>query len=101
MKKILFWPYQLYVWLIFVPVAAVITLVCGFLTALFAPLVNPEFATYARAFGAYGEKVERTEDFAAAFERAVVSGKPAVLELAIDPECICINMPKLSQLDKG
>jgi 1-acyl-sn-glycerol-3-phosphate acyltransferase len=45
MKKILFWPYQLYVWLIFVPVAAVITLVCGFLTAIFAPLVNPEFAS--------------------------------------------------------
>ncbi len=64
-------------------------------------LVNPNFATYARAFGAYGEKVEQTEDFAAAFERAVSSGKPAVLELVIDPECICINMPKLSQLDKG
>ncbi len=65
------------------------------------PLVNPDFATFARAFGAYGEKVEQTEDFEAAFERAVASGKPAVLELVIDPECICINMPKLSQLDKG
>ncbi len=65
------------------------------------PLVNPEFATYARAFGAYGEKVERTEDFSAAFERAVASKKPAVLELVIDPECICINMPKLSELDKS
>jgi len=64
-------------------------------------LINPDFATYAKAFGGYGEKVERTEDFEAAFERAVASGKPAILELVIDPECICINMPKLSDLGRG
>ena len=34
-------------------------------------LVNPDFAAYARAFGAHGEVVERTEDFADAFERAL------------------------------
>ena len=39
-------------------------------------LRNPDFADYARAFGGHGERVERTEDFAAAFERAVASGKP-------------------------
>ena len=33
-------------------------------------LVNPDFAAYARAFGGHGETVERTEDYAAAFERA-------------------------------
>jgi acetolactate synthase-1/2/3 large subunit len=33
-------------------------------------LVNPDFAAYAKAFGAYGEAVEKTGEFAAAFERA-------------------------------
>ncbi|HKQ28853.1 MAG TPA: thiamine pyrophosphate-dependent enzyme, partial [Burkholderiales bacterium] len=51
-------------------------------------LKNPDFAAYARAFGAHGETVERTEDFAPAFERAAASGKPALIELRIDPEAI-------------
>src|SRR5258708_10849116 len=51
-------------------------------------LSNPDFAAYARAFGGHGETVERTADFAPAFERAVASGKPAILELRIDPEAI-------------
>jgi len=49
-------------------------------------LTNPDFAALARAYGAYGELVERTEDFPAAFERARASGTPALLELRIDPE---------------
>jgi acetolactate synthase-1/2/3 large subunit len=51
-------------------------------------LKNPDFAAYARAFGAHGETVERTEDFAAAYQRAAGSGKPALIELRIDPEAI-------------
>jgi acetolactate synthase I/II/III large subunit len=51
-------------------------------------LRNPDFAAYARAFGGHGETVERTADFAAAFERAVVSGRPALIELKIDPDAI-------------
>jgi acetolactate synthase-1/2/3 large subunit len=51
-------------------------------------LVNPDFAGYARAFGAYGEIVEETSQFADAFERAIESGVPAVLELQTDPEAI-------------
>jgi acetolactate synthase-1/2/3 large subunit len=51
-------------------------------------LVNPDFAAFARSFGAHGETVARTEEFAAAFERAVASGKPAVIELKIDAEAI-------------
>ncbi len=51
-------------------------------------LVNPDFAAYARAFGGHGETVERTAEFAAAFERAVASGKPAIIEIRIDPEAI-------------
>jgi acetolactate synthase-1/2/3 large subunit len=51
-------------------------------------LKNPDFAAYARAFGGHGETVERTEDFAAAFQRAAASGKPALVELKLDPEAI-------------
>ena len=41
-------------------------------------LVNPDFAAYARAFGAQGEVVERTEDFAPAFERALAAAAAGV-----------------------
>ena len=51
-------------------------------------LKNPDFAAYARAFGGHGETVERTADFAPAFQRALASGKPSILELRIDPEAI-------------
>ncbi|MDJ1159529.1 thiamine pyrophosphate-binding protein [Chelatococcus sp. SYSU_G07232] len=51
-------------------------------------LKNPDFAAYARAFGGHGERVEKTEDFAPAFERALASGKPAILHCLIDPEAI-------------
>jgi acetolactate synthase-1/2/3 large subunit len=51
-------------------------------------LTNPDFAAYARAFGAHGETVERTADFAPAFERAWKAGKPALIELRIDPDAI-------------
>src|SRR3546814_16346307 len=49
-------------------------------------LANPDFVALARAYGAYGELVEDTADFAAAFERARDCGKPALLELRLDPE---------------
>jgi len=51
-------------------------------------LTNPDFMLYAEAFGAHGERVEKTADFAAAFERAQASGKPAIIELVVDPEAI-------------
>ena len=51
-------------------------------------LQNPDFAAYAQAFGGHGERVEKTADFAAAFDRAVKSNKPAILHLITDPEAI-------------
>lgn len=51
-------------------------------------LVNPDFVAYAKAFGGHGELVEKTEDFAPAFERARASGKPAIIEVRLDPEAI-------------
>ncbi len=51
-------------------------------------LRNPDFAAYAKSFGAYGEIVERSENFAPALDRALAAGKVAVLELRINPEVI-------------
>jgi acetolactate synthase-1/2/3 large subunit len=51
-------------------------------------LGNPDFAALARAYGANGEVVEKTEHFAAAFERALDSDLPSLIELRIDPEAI-------------
>jgi acetolactate synthase-1/2/3 large subunit len=51
-------------------------------------LVNPDFAVLAQAYGVAGERVERTEDFAAAFERARHAGRPALIELRTDPEVV-------------
>jgi len=49
-------------------------------------LVNPDFVGFAKSFGCYAERVEKTADFMPAFERALKSGRPAVLELMTDPE---------------
>jgi acetolactate synthase-1/2/3 large subunit len=54
-------------------------------------LYNPDFAALARAYGAHGETVTRTADFAAAFTRAEASGKPALIELKLDPEALTIT----------
>jgi acetolactate synthase-1/2/3 large subunit len=51
-------------------------------------LTNPDFAAYARSFGGFGELVETTEQFSPAFERAMVSGVPALLELRLPEEVI-------------
>jgi acetolactate synthase-1/2/3 large subunit len=51
-------------------------------------LRNPDFAAYARAFGAHGETVEETAQFAPAFERCVASGKTALIEIRLDPQAI-------------
>ena len=54
-------------------------------------LVNPDFAALARACGATGETVLRTEEFSPAFERAQASGKPALLHLKLDPQALTLN----------
>jgi acetolactate synthase-1/2/3 large subunit len=54
-------------------------------------LVNPSFAAFATAFGAHAELVETTEQFAPALERAMNAGKPALIEVRIDPEAITPN----------
>jgi len=56
--------------------------------AIGTDLVNPDFVAYARAFGAHAALVERTADFPGAFEDALAAGRPALLELRVDPEAI-------------
>jgi acetolactate synthase I/II/III large subunit len=51
-------------------------------------LRNPDFAAVGRAFGGFGERVEQTEDFAPAFERALASNKPAILHCIVDPQAL-------------
>ena len=51
-------------------------------------LANPDFAALARSYGAHGETVRRTEEFAPAFERARAAHGPALIELAMDPEAV-------------
>lgn len=45
MRKVLFWPYQLYVWLIFFPLVLILTLLFSSLTVIFSILVNSNFAS--------------------------------------------------------
>ena len=47
-----------------------------------------DFAALARAWGAHGETVTKTEDFAAAFDRALSVPGPALIELVTDPDII-------------
>lgn len=51
-------------------------------------LANPDFAALARAYGGHGELVTEGAEFAGAFQRAEASGKPAVIELRLDPEML-------------
>ncbi|MEZ5826265.1 MAG: thiamine pyrophosphate-dependent enzyme [Geminicoccaceae bacterium] len=63
-------------------------------------LKNPDFARLAEAYGGFGAKVLRTEEFAPAFEAAVASGKPSIIEVAIHPEAITPKMT-LTQIREG
>ncbi len=47
----------------------------------------------AEGFGAHGEYVERAEDIGAAVERALASGKPAVVQVPVDPRANAIDVP--------
>lgn len=51
-------------------------------------LTNPDFAKFAESFGGHGETVNTTEEFKPALDRAIASGKPAVIELKLDPEAL-------------
>ena len=54
-------------------------------------LVNPDFAQLARAYGAHGESVLATAEFAPAFERALASKRPSLLHVRIDPQALTMS----------
>ncbi len=49
-------------------------------------LANPDFAELAKAYGAHGELVSATAEFAPALARALASKKLALIELRVAPE---------------
>lgn len=51
-------------------------------------LTNPDFAEYARSFGAGGAVVTRTEQAMAALDEALGREGPTVIELRVDPEAL-------------
>ncbi|MCJ9428018.1 thiamine pyrophosphate-binding protein [Kordiimonas marina] len=51
-------------------------------------LTNPDFVKFAESFGAFATRVEKTEDFAPALKAAQAAGKPALIEIMVDPEAI-------------
>ncbi|MCP5366662.1 MAG: thiamine pyrophosphate-binding protein [Hyphomicrobiales bacterium] len=63
-------------------------------------LVNPDFAALALAMGGHGETVTATEDFPAAFARALAAPGPALIELKLDPEALTPTQT-LSQVRGG
>jgi len=60
-------------------------------------LVSPDFVALAQSYGAYAERVEATEDFAAAFERAANSGRPALLTFRQDITEVVSTKPRLAE----
>ena len=54
-------------------------------------LHNPDFAALARAYGAFGAKVEKTSDFPDLLAEARKAGRPALLEVVVDPEALTPN----------
>lgn len=55
-------------------------------------LANPDFAALARSYGAHGETVASTAEFAPALERARRAGRPALIELKVSPEALSPRM---------
>jgi acetolactate synthase-1/2/3 large subunit len=51
-------------------------------------LSNPDFTLLARSYGFHAEAVDKTADFALAFERAWSAETASLLELRIDPDSI-------------
>lgn len=56
-------------------------------------LENPDFAAFARSFGAFGATVERHEDFDTALDAALAADTVGLIELRVDPEVLT---PELS-----
>jgi acetolactate synthase-1/2/3 large subunit len=54
-------------------------------------LVNPDFAALARAYGAFGARIETAAEFPETLDRALAAEGPALIELTLDPEALTIR----------
>jgi acetolactate synthase-1/2/3 large subunit len=63
-------------------------------------LKNPDFVALAKAYGAMGELVTKTQDFKPALRRAKASGKTYLIEIQVDPEALTPNN-SLSEISDG
>jgi thiamine pyrophosphate-dependent acetolactate synthase large subunit-like protein len=64
------------------------------------------FDKIAEAYGAHGEYAERREEIAPAVERALASGRPAVVQVPINGEINSLEVPGFEEFstwygDKG
>jgi acetolactate synthase I/II/III large subunit len=55
---------------------------------VFNHFLNPDFAKYAEACGANGFHVETLGDFEKAFNTALASDRPSLIDVAIDPDAV-------------
>ena len=55
------------------------------------------FVKIAEGYGAHGEFVDRTEDVGPGVERALASGRPAVVQVAVDPTVNAFHVPHLEE----
>lgn len=55
------------------------------------------FDKIAEGFGAHGEFVDRTEDIAPAMARALAAGRPAVVQVAVDPMVNSLQAPNVEE----
>jgi acetolactate synthase-1/2/3 large subunit len=56
--------------------------------AIAIELKNPDFHKLVEAYGCHGETVEKTAEFGPALDRALASGRPAVINIKMDPNII-------------
>ena len=49
-------------------------------------MANPDFAAWMASFGGHGERVEATEEFAPALDRALAADAPALIHVLISSE---------------
>ena len=52
----------------------------------FMQFENPDFVMYAKACGAQGYRVEKLEEFEPAFNKAIQSNKPALIDVVVESE---------------
>jgi acetolactate synthase-1/2/3 large subunit len=52
----------------------------------FMQFTNPDFVKYAEACGAFGVRVEKLEDFDAAFKKALACGKAALIDVVVESQ---------------